>query len=125
MRASTFFALAVAVLLGLAALATARFFGLLRPTLVTTPVAEAKVEPTRILVARKNLYEGYAMAPADVEVRALYPEELADYKANPAKYLPPTTEAAVLRVLKRNLEAGQPLLKDYLEPQGVPEGLAL
>src|SRR5207249_157455 len=94
MKASTFFALIIALLLGLTALAVARFFGMFnRQPAVVAPRVEP-VELPKILVAKKNLYEGYAMLPTDVKVRPVYPYELEDYKANPRKYMPATVDAA-------------------------------
>ncbi|HEV3205061.1 MAG TPA: Flp pilus assembly protein CpaB, partial [Gemmataceae bacterium] len=126
MRASTFFALFIAILLGLAALAAARYFGWLQTT--TTTVVQRDVPPKpeypKVLVAKKNLYEGIAMTSADVQVRELTKAEYEnEYKNNPDRYLPPTVEAAVLRVMNTNLGAGHILLKEHLDPQGIPPGL--
>jgi Flp pilus assembly protein CpaB len=123
MRASTFFALFIAVLLGFAALAAARYFHLFQTTPTQQKEVAAKKELPKVLVAKKNLYEGIAMSANDVQVRELRADELADYEKNPADYLPPTTEAAVLRVMNTNLQAGQILLNKHVEPIFIPPGL--
>jgi Flp pilus assembly protein CpaB len=122
-RASTFFALFIAVLIGFAAVAAARYFRLFQTTAIVQREVPARPELPRVLVAKKNLYEGIAMTAGDVQVRELRPDELTAYQKDPSKYLPPTVEAAVLRATNANLMAGEILLKDYLEPQGIPPGL--
>jgi Flp pilus assembly protein CpaB len=122
-RASTFFALFIALLIGFAAVAAARYFRLFQTTTIVQREVAARPELPRVLVAKKNLYQGIAMTAGDVQVRELRPDELAAYQKEPTKYLPPTVEAAVLRAPNANLMAGDVLLRDHLEPQGIPPGL--
>ena len=120
MRASTLFALFIAVMIGLAGLAAARYFGVFR-----TPVVQPQpvVQLPKVLVAKKNLYEDIAMTPGDVEVRELTADEYDDYRKNPEKYLSARPEAASMRVLNRNVGAGQILYNEYLTPQVIPKGV--
>ncbi len=122
MRASTFFALVIAVLLGLGAVAAARYTGFFQTRAPEPP--PPRVEYPRVLIAKRNLYEGIAMTPADVQVRELTSEEYKAYREHPANYLPPTVEAAMMRVMKRNVPAGQIVLTEYLEPQLIPDPLS-
>jgi Flp pilus assembly protein CpaB len=122
-RASTFFALFIAVLVALAAAAAARYIWY-RPTAPVQAVTAVKVERPKILAARKNLYEGMAPTQADLQLRDMSDEEIKDSREHPDKYLPPTVEAAVLRIMKTNLGAGQALLQEHLEPIVIPPGLA-
>lgn len=126
MRASTFFALFIAVLLGFAFLGAVRYFGWLETRTTTKVEVPVKVEYPKILVAKTNLFEGITLTTANVQVREIRPEEkqlLDDYKKNRAKYPDPTAEAANFRVMRRNVEAGQVLLKDDFEPMVIPPGL--
>ncbi|HWY87415.1 MAG TPA: hypothetical protein VNX28_11855, partial [Gemmataceae bacterium] len=93
MRASTFFALFIAVLVALAAAAAARYIWY-RPTTPVQAVTAVKVERPKILAARKNLYEAMAPTQADVQLRDMSDEEIKDSREHPDKYLPPTVEAA-------------------------------
>jgi len=122
-RASTFFALFIAVLLGFAALASARYFRLFETAPPQTVVAPPRIENPKILVARKNLFEGMAMSSSDVQVRELRDDEMSGYLKNPGQYMPATVEAATLRVVNKNLPAGTIMMTDYLEPQAIPQGL--
>ncbi len=86
-------------------------------------MVERKAEPLpKVLVARKTLLQTYAMTPADVTVRELTNEELKDFENDRNKYLPALPDAVTLRVLNRDVNAGQILLYDYLEPLVVPGG---
>ena len=126
MRASTFFALFIAVLLGFAFLGAVRYFGWLDTRTTTKVEVPVKVEYPRLLVAKTNLFEGITLTTANVTVREIRPEEkqlLEDHKKNRAKYPEPTVEAANFRVMRRNVEAGQVLLRDDFEPQNIPPGL--
>jgi Flp pilus assembly protein CpaB len=117
-RASTFFAIFVALILGFAGLGAAKYFGFFR---APAPVVERKAEPLpKVLIARKNLPQNYVVNPGDVTVRELTREEFKDYENHQNKYLPAMPEAVTLRVLNREVNAGQILLFDYLEPLVIP-----
>ena len=120
MRASTLFGITVAILLGLAAIVGARYYGLFQTRTVT-----AKQEILKVLVAKVNLFEGMTVASAkDTHVRPLTAEELDWYRANKDKLMPPVVEAAQMRVLTKNVEANQILLKEHFQDQALPEKLS-
>jgi Flp pilus assembly protein CpaB len=120
MKASTLFAITIAVLLGLGVVAVAKYTGLFTPKTPPPPVVK---EPARILVAARNLFEGLTITPADVRVRDIKPEEEAQYNSHKDKYLPPLVEAGNMRVLARNVEADTPILKEHLQDSGLPDPL--
>lgn len=120
MRASTLFGITVAILLGLGAVVAARHFELFGQR---TPAA-VKQELPKVLVAKINLFEGVAVASAkDTHVRSLTAEELDWYKSNKDKLMPPAPEAAQMRVVARNIEANQILLKEDFQDQALPQNL--
>ncbi|HKB04298.1 MAG TPA: hypothetical protein VKD90_18890 [Gemmataceae bacterium] len=116
MRATTLFALTIALVLGLGAAATAKYFGLLEKKAEAAPVAE-KPPPVMILVAGTNLFKGHSLAATDVKVREARPEEVADYQLNRKDYLPAVVAAANYRIMAEHLEADRPLKVKHLEPQ--------
>jgi Flp pilus assembly protein CpaB len=120
MKASTLFAITIAVLLGLGVVAVAKYAGLFTPK---TPSPAPVKEPPRVLVAAHNLFEGLTMTTSDVRVRDLKPEEEKYYNDHKDKYLPPLLEAGALRVLARNVDADTPILKEYLQDSGLPDPL--
>ncbi|MFO0845111.1 MAG: Flp pilus assembly protein CpaB [Gemmataceae bacterium] len=116
MRASTVFALTLAILIGLGAVVGARYAGYL-----------GKTDPTKkeiqVLVAGKNLFPGDVIEASWVKTRPLRPEELAHYEANKQQYLPAVQGAAALRVPKRAIEADTPILREDLQEMAKPEPL--
>ena len=73
MRASTLFALTIAVLIGLGVAIAARMSGYFNTTkTVETP---AKKQEVQVLVAARNLFAGDLIDSGTVRVRALRPEE--------------------------------------------------
>jgi pilus assembly protein CpaB len=120
MRASTIFIWTFAILLGFGAVVVARLSGVFAPK--TEPVAAKKAE-RQILVAAKNLFAGDTINNADVRLRPIRPEEQADLEKNGNKYLPAVTQAAALRVAKKNIEADQPITRDLLEELAKPNPL--
>jgi len=121
MRPSTIFILTVAILLGVAAAIAGRMAGLFGKL---EEAAAAKRPPeTLVLVASKPLFAGDVINPANVRTRALKPEEAAEFERRKDHYLPAVTQAVALRVAKKNIEADQPILKEYLEELGKPEPL--
>jgi Flp pilus assembly protein CpaB len=119
-RASTLFAATLAILTGLGVVAAAKYSGFFAPREKETP---PKPQPIMILAAKKNLFEGIALTADDVQVRALRADEMDAYQANKAKYLPPLTAAATLRILAKSVEADAPMLRDYLADQNIPDPL--
>jgi Flp pilus assembly protein CpaB len=121
MKASSLFTLTIAILLGLAAVVGAKYTGLFD----RQPPPQAKETPVpHILVAKQNLFEGLTVASGQVRVRPLRPYELAHYQNNLEKYMPPLQTAAHMRILNRNVEADQPLLKEYFQDQTMPESIS-
>lgn len=118
MRASSLFALTLALLVGLGALVGARMSGLL-----------GKVEPPRkevqVLVAGRNLFPGDVIEAAWVKPRALKPEEMTHFESNKQKYLPAVPQAAALRVARKAIEADAPILREDLQDMVKPEPLNL
>src|SRR5262249_19335182 len=118
MKASTLFAMTIAVLLALGVAVGAKQLGLFDRGVKL----ESKSEPPKILVAKSNLFEGITITPAMVEVRPVRTEqELAHYRSNADKSLPANELAASNRIPLRNIEAGKPILKDDLQDLAIPE----
>ena len=120
MRASTLFAITLAVFLGLAVVAAAKYSGIfnVKPKEVPPPKVTLKV-----LVAAKNLFENMTIVPGDVRVRDMTDEEETHYREHKDKYLPPKIEAGNLRVLIRSVEVDQPILREYLDDINLPQSL--
>jgi Flp pilus assembly protein CpaB len=121
MRASTLFALTVAVLIGLGVAVAAKLGGYFSPPpAVEPPPKKAEI---MILAAAHNLFAGDLIDPSGVHVRALKPEELAHYQKNRDQYLPPLPNAAALRITRRNILADEPIVKECLQEMTRPEAL--
>jgi Flp pilus assembly protein CpaB len=116
MRASTVFALTLAILIGLGAVVGARYAGYLGK-------AEPAKKEVQVLVAARNIFPGDVIESTWVKARALRSEELAHYEANKQQYLPPVQTAAALRVPKRGIEADSPILREDLQEMAKPEAL--
>src|SRR5579884_3628275 len=108
MKASTLLSVTVALFLGLAVAVGAKYSGFFSPK-PPPPPPQPKPKP-KVLVAAKNLFDGYTILQGDVNVRDMTEEEEADYREHKDKYLPPKPEVAILRVLNRSVEADQPIL---------------
>jgi Flp pilus assembly protein CpaB len=122
MKASSMFALTIAILLGLSVVAGARYLGAFeRPQ----PKAEVRAPaPPMILAANQNLFQGITLTTSHVYVRPLRASEIDDYQRNPEKYLPPLASAAHLRVLTKSIEADKPMLKEYFQDTALPDKLS-
>lgn len=119
MRASTLFALTLALLIGLGVAVAARWAGLLGKA----PETPKKEKEIQILVAAKNLFPGDVIDASGVKTRALKPEETAHYEANKDKFLPAVPNAAALRVPTKPIEADSPILREQLAPMVRPDPL--
>jgi Flp pilus assembly protein CpaB len=117
MKASSLFAVTVSVLLGLGAVAGAKYAGVF-DRVETKP--DVKV-PIKVLVAAENLFEGITITGAQVRVRDLRPDEEDAYKRNKEKYLPALVAAAHMRIAARSIEADTPLLKEHFQDQSLPD----
>jgi Flp pilus assembly protein CpaB len=121
MKASTLLSVTVALFLGLAVAVGAKYSGFFSPK-PPPPPPQPKPKP-KVLVAAKNLFDGYTILQGDVNVRDMTEEEEADYREHKDKYLPPKPEVAILRVLNRSVEADQPILRDYLDDINLPQAI--
>lgn len=124
MRASTLFALTVAIILGLLIATIARFAGYFGTPAAPPPVV-AKKQEIQILVAGKNLFAGDTIDASAVRVRVLRAEEMDDYVKAKDQYLPPVPQAAALRLAQKNIFADQPILKTDLKDMVKPDALNL
>ena len=125
MRASTLFILIVAILLGFGVAAVVKVSGILRPAAAAASVPEAPAPLPNVLVASRNIFEGNVILGGWVKVRPMTADEAADYKRNKAAYLPPVINAAMERVTACNIEADQPILRQYLRDMAKPDSLHL
>jgi Flp pilus assembly protein CpaB len=119
MRASSVFALTLAVLIGLGAVIGARYAGWLNR--IEQPKKEVK--EVAVLVTARNIFPGDVIEQAWVKTRPMRPEELVHYNANKEKYLPAVPAAAVLRVANKPIEADAPILREDLTELKKPEAL--
>src|SRR5579862_9180048 len=117
MRASTLFALTVAVLLGLATAVTLKITGVF-DTKVPPPVVETKKPDINILAVNRPILKGILIDAPWVSVRPLRPEEIKEYEAHKEDYLPAFPTAVMMRSAAKNLDPDKPLLKSDLEPMG-------
>lgn len=129
MRASTVFALALALLVGLAAAATAKYAGLFASK-TPAPVVVEKPAPVKVLVAKTNIFEDVTVTAAQVGLRDLTADEERTLSERlggshwKEKLMPPLVSAAHLRVAKTNIPADQILLRDHFTDQMLPEELS-
>lgn len=130
MRASTVFAVALALLVALAAAAGAKYAGLFDKKEVA-PAAAEKHTPVKVLVAKANLFEDVTVISTQVGVRELTAEEekalserLGGGTRWKEKLMPALPSAAHFRVPNRNIPADQVLLKDYFSDQLLPEEIS-
>jgi Flp pilus assembly protein CpaB len=122
MRASTLFALTMAVLLGLGVAVAVKMSGYFAKPPEQPAVAKVDVP---VLVAGRNLFAGDVIDPAAVGTRAMRPDELKDYEKNKDLYLPAVPAAAAMRVALKNIEADKPIRRDMLQELAKPETLSL
>ncbi len=126
MRASTVFALALALLIGLAAAAGAKYAGLFDKK---APATEQPPPPYKILVAKLNLFEDMTVTTDQVMVRDLSPED-QEYMQNKFgskwkdKLMPALTTAAHMRVARHHIPADRPLFRDDFIDQNLPDELS-
>lgn len=121
MKASSMFAVIVAGLLGLSAVAGAKYAGIFDRQ---EPKAEAKPTPVKVLVAAQNIFEGITVTSSLVKVRDMTSDEKAHYDKNKDKYLPAIAAAAHMRVAAQSIPADAPLLKEYFQEQELPEEIS-
>jgi Flp pilus assembly protein CpaB len=114
MRASTIFALIIAVLVSLGAVIAVKASGILAPR------EQKKEAPAPVvLVAAANIFEGTFIQASDVRLRPASVQEQREQKDG--KLLPPVTAAAVKRIAAVNIPADTPLKEDYLDPMRAEE----
>jgi Flp pilus assembly protein CpaB len=119
MRASTIFALIVAVLLGLGVAVAVKASGYFD----RAPETKQGPPPPQILVAATNIFEGHLLQATDVKLRPATPREREDLARNPDRYLPGMTQAAVHRQARINIEADRPIRREDLEELSLPTSL--
>src|SRR6476660_3530777 len=117
MRASTLFGLTIASLIGMAVV-----FGVKSAGLFDKKTPEKIVEERpRILVAKMNLFQDMTISrPDEVMFRPVEPSEMDNYLKNKHKSMPAIPEAAYWRILARNVQANEPLLKDSFQDHILP-----
>jgi Flp pilus assembly protein CpaB len=115
-KASSLFTVVVALLAGLAVAAIAKVSGIFNRPAPPPPPAPPEIQ---VLVANHNLFANFVVQATDFKTRALRPDELEHYTKHKDQYLPPVPTAAALRVLRTNLEADQPLLRQHLYELGI------
>jgi Flp pilus assembly protein CpaB len=121
-KASTFFALTVAVLIGLGVAVAAKTFGLFSPPPRPPEPPVAKKTEVQVLAAASNLFKGDMLDPGtSVKPRALRPEEVAHYNEHKDDYLPPNPQMVYLRVADANIETDQVVLRSQLQELAKPE----
>lgn len=116
MRASTMFALIVAVLLGLALAVAAKATGFLNK-----PEAKKPPPPPMVLAAAVNVFEGHCLQASDVKLRPMRPDEAEAAKRG--ELLPPLLAAAVRRFAKTGIPADAAIRTEYLEDMSAPPDL--
>jgi Flp pilus assembly protein CpaB len=116
MRASTMFALIVAVLVGLGAAVAAKATGLFNR-------AEPKKDPppVMVLVAAGNIFEGNMLQQTDVKLRPAVFAEIEQLRRG--ELLPPVVQAAAKRFAKVSIPADSPIRKEHLEDLTAPTEL--
>lgn len=129
MRASTVFAIALALLVGLAAAAGAKYAGVFNKK-ETPPAPVDKPLPMKVLVAKLNLFEDITVAGEQVMVRDIRPEEQDFYQTKfganwKDKLMPPLVTAAHQRTTKQTIQADQVLLREHFSDIQLPESVSL
>jgi Flp pilus assembly protein CpaB len=123
MKASTLFALTLALLLGLGAAATARYAGLFDKK--QPPPAEPPEPAPKVLVAGVPLFENITVTSQMVTVMTLSSaEDIKKYKQNPDRYLPAAPSAAHLRIPNHTIAANSILMKSDFKEATMPESLS-
>lgn len=120
MKASTLFALTIAILLGLGVAIAVKVSGIFNTPAL--PVA-ATPPPVKVLVAAKNIFAGDMVMPNEVYLRDLKPEEMRLYQQHKDDFLPPLQTAVALRIARKDIYTDQPLLKSDLEGLKKPDPL--
>jgi Flp pilus assembly protein CpaB len=124
MRASTVFALALALLVALGAAAAAKAFGLFDKKPEQPPPPPPP--PYKILVAKINLFEDMTVMSDQVMIREIAAEEQKQLETRfgerwKERLMPPLVTAAHLRTPRRNILADQPLFRDDFSEQTLPD----
>jgi Flp pilus assembly protein CpaB len=122
MRASTLFALTVAVILGLATAVTLKVTGAFDRTQPQPQIV--KPPDINVLVSGRSLFKGNLIDAPWVGVRPLRPDELKHYEQHKEDYLPATPAAVTFRIAAKNIEADRPLLRSDLEELAAPQNLS-
>lgn len=122
MRASTLFALTLAVLVGLGTAAAIKVSGVFNKPEAPPP---AKRPDVSVLVAARNIFKGDLIDTTWVTTRPLHPDEMEQYDKNKDQYLPSLPAATYLRVAAKNIEADRPIRREMLQDMTKPESLSM
>jgi len=130
MRASTVFALALSLLVGLAAAAAAKYAGLFNRTPPPPPPGAAPAPAFYVVVPVQPLYADVAVTSNQVGVRMLRPEEQNELAQRYGdrwkdKLLPGTPMAAHQRIPRQDLLVDQILFKEHFQESGLPDSLSM
>jgi Flp pilus assembly protein CpaB len=123
MRASTLFALTVAVLVGLGVAVAARLSGYFSTPEKKQQDPVIKKPEILVLVAGRNLFANDLIDSANVRVRPLRADELEYYQQNKDNFLPPVLQSVYLRIASKNIEVDQPILRSSLKEMAKPDAL--
>lgn len=125
MRASTVFIIALALLIGLAAAAGGKYFGLFGPK--PAVAAPPPPPPPTVILSRVNLYEDIAVTSDQVYSRAVQPQEEASLRATYGEAwrdkMITSASAAHLRVALKNIPADTILLRSHLSEAVLPPSM--
>jgi Flp pilus assembly protein CpaB len=129
MRASTLFAITLSVLLGLGAVAGARYAGLFdkKETPATLPDPPVTLS---VLIPITNLYQDVAVTSEYVQTKQLQlnEEEAKEYRKDPTKYasryIHGVPSAIQFRIPKLNIPAGTPLKEEMFQKQELPRPIS-
>lgn len=127
MKASTVFAIALSLLVGLGAAAVAKYAGVFDKKEPPAPPPPPPAD--KILVARINLYEDIAVTADQVSVREISADESRYFKMQygdnwKTKLMPPLVMTAHLLIPKRNIGADQPLFRADFQDSNLPDSLS-
>ena len=117
MRASTMFAMTLALLAGVGAVVATRSAGWF------TKPEPPKEKEIQVLAAARNLFPGDLIDASYVKTRPLRADEREDYEKNKANFLPAVPTAVTLRVAKNAIEADAPIRRDDLKEMVKPDPL--
>ena len=134
MKASMLAVIAVATVVGLGVVFTVKSLGLLNPppAVVEAPPPPPPVvhepppppPPPTVLVPVRQLFSGDTINPQDIKLRPIRADEVKEYEARKAEFLPAVPEITYFRNSAKDVQADQPLKRADLAPASKPESLS-